>query len=258
MPNILNKLVEDAKRRVSNGYYEIKETTTHQPISLKSALRSTQNNAIIAEIKPISPALGPLRPSIDPAEAAIKLAKGGAVALSVLTEPDNFGGKMENLRIIREKVDLPLLMKDIIVQTEQIQAGRKSGADCVLLIDSVFSARHAPALQGLIQNAHENQLEVLLEVHNEEELERALVSDADIIGVNNRNLSTLETDLNTTARVLRGINERSGKVLISESGFETASDIRKLKSAPVNGFLIGTSIMLSKDMESKVREFVLA
>lgn len=257
MPDILSKLVEDAKRRVSSGYYEIKETTRHQPISLTRALNSAHNNAIIAEIKPISPALGPLRPNIDPVDAAIKLAKGGAVALSVLTEPDNFGGKIDYLRRIREKVDLPLLMKDIIVHKAQIQAGRESGADCVLLIESVFSTHHAP-LESLIQYAHQNRLEVLLEVHSEEELERALVSEADIIGVNNRNLATLETDLNTTTRLLNRVDEKSGKALISESGFENASDIRKLKSAPVDGFLIGSSIMLSEDLERKVREFVLA
>lgn len=256
MPDFLSKLIEDARRRVNTGYYDVRETVAHEPVSLKRALKLAHNNAIIAEIKPISPALGPLRPSIDPVDAAIKLAKGGAVALSVLTEPDNFGGKIENLRRIRENVNLPLLMKDIIVHKTQIHAGKKSGADCVLLIKSIFSSR--PALEDLIQETHRNQLEVLLEVHSEDELEMALASEADIIGVNNRNLTTLETDLNTTARLLRKINERYGKILISESGFESANDIRKLKPGTVDGYLIGSSIMLSEDLERKVREFVLA
>ena len=125
MPNLLNKLSADAERRVNTRYYDIRETTEHDPISLRQALKSSQRPAIIAEIKPISPALGPLRPSIDPVDAAIKLVKGGAAALSVLTEPDNFGGSIENLRLIRRSVGLPLLMKDIIIHKSQIRAGRK-------------------------------------------------------------------------------------------------------------------------------------
>jgi indole-3-glycerol phosphate synthase len=257
MPDILNKLVEDARRRVNGGYYNVKTTATHQPVSLSRALNSAQKNAIIAEIKPISPALGPLRPNIDAVDAAVKLAKGGAVALSVLTEPDNFGGRIDYLRSIREKVEIPILMKDIILHKTQIQAGRESGADCVLLIESVFLANHGP-LESLIQYAHQTRLEVLLEVHNEMELKKALVSDADIIGVNNRNLATLETDLNTTIRLLNSVEGKFGKTFISESGFQNASDIRKLKSTRVDGFLIGSSIMRSEDLEGKVREFVLA
>jgi indole-3-glycerol phosphate synthase len=258
MPDLLTKLIEDAERRVNRGYYDIGETVEHEPVSLRNALKTSHKNAIIAEIKPISPALGPLRPSMDPVDAAIKLAKGGAVALSVLTEPDNFGGKIENLRRIRRNVNLPLLMKDIIIHRSQVHAGKKSGADSILLIESVFSAHHTPSLEGLIHEAHQEQLEVVLEVHSQEELQKALESEAEIIGVNNRNLATLETDINTTARLVGRINQRAGKLLISESGFENANDIRKLKPATVDGFLIGSSIMLSENLETKVREFVLA
>ncbi|MGA2791099.1 MAG: indole-3-glycerol-phosphate synthase [Candidatus Bathyarchaeia archaeon] len=258
MPSLLTKLIEDAERRVGTGYYDIRETVEHETVSLRQVLKSSHRNAIIAEIKPISPALGPLRPSMDPVDAAIKLAKGGAVALSVLTEPDNFGGKIETLRRIRRSVDLPLLMKDIIIHRSQIHAGKKSGADCILLIESVFSAHPTPSMQGLIHEAHQEQLEVVLEVHSEDELQKALESEADIIGVNNRNLATLETDINTTARLVGRINQRAGKAIISESGFENANDIRKLKTATVDGYLIGSSIMLSENLETKVREFVLA
>ncbi len=258
MPDILTKLIDDAIRRVNIGYYDVKGSVKHAPLSLRRVIKSAEKNAIIAEIKPISPALGPLRPEIDPVEAAVKLAKGGAVGLSVLTEPDNFGGNIEFMRRIRTKVNLPLLMKDIIVHRAQIQAGRKTGADCVLLIQSVFSKHSIDSLDHLVKEAHENQLEVLLEVHTEDELGKALESEADILGINNRNLTTLETDIDTTTRLLGKIGQRAGKVLISESGFETASDIRKVKPAIVDGFLIGSSIMLSQDLESKVREFVLA
>jgi indole-3-glycerol phosphate synthase len=258
MSDLLSKLIADAQRRISAGYYDVQQTTEHDPVSLRQALKSAPTNAIIAEIKPISPAAGPLRPSIDPVDAAIKLAKGGATALSVLTEPDNFGGNIENLRLVRQSVRLPLLMKDIIIHKSQIHAARKSGADSVLLIESVFVPQPSQSLEELIHEAHDDQMEVVLEVHAEEELQHAIASQADIIGVNNRNLVTLETDIKTTTRLVGGLNKRAGKILISESGFENASDLRKVKPANVDGFLIGSSIMLSSDLENKVREFVLA
>lgn len=257
MPDILAKLVHDATARVAAGYYNTTENVTHSPISLKRAIQSAEANAIIAEIKPVSPALGPLRPDLDPVEVAARLAKGGAAGLSVLTEPDNFGGNIDFLPRIRANVKLPLLMKDIIVDKTQIQAGSKLGADAILLIESAFD-QNTNLLTDLIQEAHLNHLEVLLEVHSHDEFGRALTSEADIIGINNRNLRTLETDLNTTTRLLRQIDHRTSKPIISESGFETADDVRKMLTAAVNGFLIGSSIMLSQDLESKVREFVLA
>ena len=132
------------------------------------------------------------------------------------------------------------------------------GADSVLLIESVFTLHPSPSIEELIHEAHNDHLEVVLEVHTEKELRKALASEADIIGVNNRNLATLETDISTTMRLVGGLDQRAGKALISESGFENANDLRKVKTAIVDGFLIGSSIMLSEDLESKVREFVLA
>ena len=256
MPNVLSKLISDANARVDTGYYAVTEVVKHDPVSFKSAIRSAEKNAIIAEIKPISPALGPLRPNLDPVDAAVKLARGGAIALSILTEPDNFGGNLAFLQGIRPKVTLPLMMKDIIIDKVQIQAGRKSGADCILLIETVFSKHSIDSRDDLIQEAHQNGLEVLLEAHSEDELDRAMKSDAEIIGINNRDLTTLETDLGNTTRLLESVDRRAGKILISESGFETADDIRKMKLVSIDGFLIGSSIMLSQDLESKVREFV--
>lgn len=258
MPDFLEKLVMDAKRRVSAGYYEVRESVEHEPKSLKEAIKTAEGNAIIAEIKPISPSRGPLRPTIDAAEAAVKLTKGGAVALSVLTEPDNFGGSINNLSRIRTCTRVPLLMKDIIIDQKQVHAARKSGADCILLIMSAFSDTDPALLDDLIQKAHEMRLEVLLEVHNEDELDRALKSEADIVGVNNRNLTTLRIDLNTTPQLLARVHNRAGKVVITESGLESVDDVRRLRLATVDGFLIGSSIMLSDDLEARVREFVLA
>ena len=258
MPDFLSKLIDDAQKRIYAGYYSVLETVEHQPISLKSAIKSAKNNAIIAEIKPISPVRGPLRPEIDAEDTAIKLERGGATGLSVLTEPDNFGGSIESLRKVRRRVSIPLLMKDIVVDKTQIQAAKRYGADCILLIESVFSKHPAMPLDELLQFAHESNLEVLLETHNKDELDRALKSEADIIGVNNRNLATLEIDLLTTTRLLENLTDRGGKTIISESGIETSADIRKLRHVALDGFLIGSSLMLSDDLEGKIREFVLA
>jgi indole-3-glycerol phosphate synthase len=149
-------------------------------------------------------------------------------------------------------------MKDIIIDEVQIQSAKDSGADCVLLIEQIFSKHYVASMEKLITAAHHHTLEVLLEAHNQNELQTALASGADIIGVNNRNLSTLKTDLQTTPRLLRGLKERNNKPIISESGIETSGDIRTLRKIPVDGFLIGSSLMLSPDLESKVREFTLA
>lgn len=258
MPDLLAKLIGDARNRVQTGYYNIQDIVNHQTVSFKRAIKSAERNAIIGEIKPISPARGPLRPAIDPVKAAVQMVNGGAIALSILTEPDNFGGSLENLRRVRERVNLPLLMKDIIIHEKQIEAARKVGADCVLLIETAFSKYPIASLNRLVRYAHESDLEVLLEVHGEAEFERALKSEADIVGVNNRNLSTFETNLNTTLRLTANAELQGDKVLISESGFDSAEDIRKVKPARVDGFLIGSSLMLSEDLERKTREFVLA
>jgi indole-3-glycerol phosphate synthase len=258
MSDFLAKLIQDARKRVSAGYYDVKEESAHHPTSLKRAVKSAERNAIIAEIKPHSPARGPLRVDIDPVKTAKRMMEGGAIAISVLTEPDNFAGSLLSLRNVRANVQLPLLMKDIIVDERQIEAARKTGADSILLIEPVYSKYPISSLARMIRRAHEFGLEVLLEAHTADELKRALNSEADLVGLNNRDLSTLETNLETTIRLLTDSVGRGDKVLISESGFESAEDIRRVKPARVDGYLIGSSIMLAEDLERKVREFVLA
>jgi indole-3-glycerol phosphate synthase len=258
MPDFLAKLIDDARRRVRDGYYDVKDECSHKPISLRRAIKSAERNAIIAEIKPASPTLGPLRPEIDPIRAAKRMLDGGAIALSVLTEPDNFAGSLENLRKVRDHVSVPLLMKDIIIHEKQVEAARKTGADCILLIEPIFSKYPISSLARMIRFAHQFQLEVLLEVHHEDELKRALNTEADLLGLNNRDLSTLETNLETTNQLMAKARGRTEKILISESGFESAEHIRLVKPARVDAFLIGSSIMLADDLERKVREFVLA
>jgi indole-3-glycerol phosphate synthase len=256
MTDFLSKLIADAERRILAGYYDIRQAE-HRPTSLARGIKDATHNAIIAEIKPISPVRGPLRLTLDPVDMALRLQRGGAIGLSILTEPDNFGGSLNNLTNIRPHVKLPLLMKDIIIDNKQIIAAKNSGADCILLIESVFSRRDMKS-SNLIRTAHDLQLEILLEVHNLEELKQASTSDADIIGINNRNLTDLEIDLNTTTKLLNSTKKIEGKIIITESGIERIEDIEKLKKAPIDGFLIGSSIMLAHDIEVRVREFVLA
>jgi indole-3-glycerol phosphate synthase len=258
LPDFLQKLVQDAERRVQAGYYDLEDKTEHQPISMSRKIMKTQRNAIIAEIKRISPALGSLKPELDPVSTAIKLEAGGAAGLSVLTEPDNFGGSIQSLLRIRPHTHLPILMKDIVIDRKQILAARNCGADCILLIQSIFTnLKPSTKLGELMNTAREQDLETLLEVHDENELKNALATSAEMVGINNRNLSTLKIDLETTTRLLKGL-ESTGKVIISESGLENAEDLRKLKGASVDAFLIGSSIMLSENLEQKVREFALA
>src|SRR5208283_1423428 len=156
MGNFLNKLVNDAEKRVREGYYDLDETSQHKPISLSRQIKNASRNAIIAEIKPISPALGLLKPKIDPVDAALRLQRGGAIGLSILTEPDNFGGSLTNLTKIRPYVSLPLLMKDIILDGKQVVAAKKTGADCILLIEKILSKKRIRSAD-LIKAAHDVQ-----------------------------------------------------------------------------------------------------
>ena len=144
-----------------------------------------------------------------------------------------------------------------MIHNKQIIAANNSGADCILLIQTVLSRKGIQSAD-LIKAAHDLQLEVMLEVHNSQEFEQASASDADIIGINNRDLTDLQINLKTTPRLFETSKKPEGKVIITESGLETIEDIRQLKEVPIDGFLIGSSIMLANDIESKVREFVLA
>jgi indole-3-glycerol phosphate synthase len=257
MTDFLDKLIADAERRITRGYYDVNVEVDHEHLSLMRAIKTSSHNAIIAEIKAKSPARGVLRVGLDPKEAAIQLASGGATALSVLTEPENFGGTIESLVQIRPVIGIPLLMKDVILDEQQIEAAKKSGADCVLLMLSAL-IRKGIQPTHLIDKAHSVQLEAILEVHDPEELKQASETNAEIIGINNRNLKDLAIDLNTTTRLLNSAPQLQGKTIISESGLETIEDIRRLKKTHVDGFLIGSSIMLARDLASKVREFAYA
>ncbi len=204
---------------------------------------------IIAEIKRASPSKGIIREYFVPGEIARGYIEGGAAAISIITEEKYFMGKLEYLTALRGNVRLPLLRKDFIVDEYQVYESRVSGADALLLIVSVLSQDD---LRKLLELTYRLGMSALVEVHDEKELERALDAGARIIGVNNRDLKTFKTDLDTTIRLAPYIPR--DRVLVSESGFNTHEDITRLKEHGVEAFLIGEALMREENYIKKLRE----
>ncbi len=258
MSDFYDTLGFDAKVTIDSGYYDVFKPTPSLHLSLKKAILGCNKNPVIAEIKPASPTRGIIRENFDPIEFALAMERGGATAISVLTEPRYFKGSTDTLADIRRAVKLPVLMKDIILSSVQVTAASYIGADVVLLIKALFDRGYGETdLDNMIAMVHTKGLEVLLEVHTEEEFNSAKKTDADIIGINNRNLGTLKVDLNTTKNILKN-NNLKALVVVSESGIETPENLRFLSEAGASAFLIGSSIMLAENVEEKVREFVNA
>jgi len=205
--------------------------------------------ALIAECKERSPSGGLLQTPYDPVNLAGRYAASGASAISVLTEPEFFGGSLEHLRAIRAAVELPLLCKDFIIDPVQLRAARSAGADAALLIVGILDDH---ALQTLHEAATDLGMQVVVEVHTETEARRAVDLGADIIGINNRDLTRMKTDKETTAR-LRPLIPRD-RTVISESGIEGRADIDALARLNVDAALIGESLLRAADLEAKVRE----
>ena len=209
---------------------------------------------MITEVKFSSPALGNIRKVSDPVDIAMQMVNGGAAALSVLTQPFLFDGSPELFMKVREVVKIPMLMKDITIDKIQIDAARKMGADYFLLIQSLFDKKMVLDMDELIEYGHKNGVKVIVEAHTSEEFENACKTNADIIGINNRNLDTLKIDLNTTKNILE--KSDSSKIIISESGIESQDDIRFLHKCGAKGYLIGTAIMKNENIEQTVRGLV--
>ncbi len=211
------------------------------PLSLASALREDGIN-IIAEVKKASPSKGVIRENFDPVLIAAGYANGGAKAISVLTDVQFFQGALTHLETVREAVSLPILRKDFILDPYQLYESRAIGADAVLLI---VAALERNQLRDLAGEAATIGLECLIEVHDERELESIQDLEAPLVGVNNRNLSTFDTDLNVSISLRRLVPPST--TMISESGITTASDIRNLMNHGIRGFLIGESLMRMPD-----------
>jgi len=218
------------------------EVPRRVPNAFVRALTAGAPPRLIAEIKRASPSAGPLRPDLDPAEVARAYAAAGASAVSVLTEPSFFGGSLEDLRAVRGAVTLPVLRKDFILHRYQLLEAVAAGADAALLIVAMLSEDELRALHA---HAMELHLDCLVEVHNEAELDVALRLGLDVVGINNRDLDTMRTDIETTLRLLPRVPE--GVAVVSESGIRTRADIQRLAAAGVHAVLVGETLMRSPD-----------
>jgi indole-3-glycerol phosphate synthase len=212
----------------------------HVPRRFRKALEvaSASGPAIIAELKKASPSKGLIRPDFNVTSLATDLAMAGARALSVLTDEKYFQGSLENLRLASSSTSVPCLRKDFIVDEFQILEALANSADAILLIVAALSQEE---LTSLAKRAAERNLDVLCEVHDEEELGRALDAGCELIGVNNRDLKTFKVDLNTAFRV--GDMLPHGVVAVAESGIENGRDIARLRAAGYDAFLIGETLM---------------
>jgi indole-3-glycerol phosphate synthase len=204
--------------------------------------------SLIAEMKRASPSRGPIRPGASVPEVARVYQEAGAAAMSVLTEPHHFGGSLDDLAAARAACDLPLLRKDFLVDEYQLLEARAAGADAVLLIAAALGQDR---LAQLIAVASELGMDALVEVHDEDEVEAAVAAGAEVIGVNNRDLRSLEVDLETSFRLLADIP--AGTVVVAESGIRRRGDVARLEEAGVDAILVGEALMDAEDPVAAAR-----
>ena len=242
------KRVEEAKLRVPVVSVTTEELTRR---SFSDALSKRPAVNVIAEIKQRSPSKGIIREDFNPVWIAQSYEEGGAAALSVLCEEDFFAGSLEHLAAIRKSINLPLLRKDFIFDEYQLYESAHAGADAVLLIVAILDDA---LLKDLIGLAGELGLDGLVEVHSTDEMERAARAGASIIGVNNRDLTTFNVDLETSVQLAPLAPQ--GTILVSESGIGTGNDIRKLRSAGFDAFLIGEHLMRAEMPGSALKTLI--
>jgi len=252
--NILKKLVNNSQSAIDDGVYDVDVKLQRSEKDFVQIIKSNKHATLLTEVKFSSPSLGKIRTASNPVTIAKQMIAGGSRALSVLTQPHLFNGSPQYFIQVRQAVDVPLLMKDIMIDTIQIDAAEKIGADYMLVIQSLFDQGFLKDIDEFIEYGHKKGLKILLEVHTKQEFQNALKTESDLIGINNRNLDTLEIDLKTTERVLEGYTKT--RPIISESGIETVKDIQYLKKCGADAFLIGSSIMKSDNIEENVRKLV--
>lgn len=258
MPDVLARICQDTLREVEHRKTEasldvLEQRARSAPAcrgfgaALKQAAIKGQF-ALIAEVKKASPSGGLLCPQFDPAQIARDYAQAGAACLSVLTDAPYFQGSPDDLKTVRAAVELPVLRKDFILDPWQVYESRVMGADCILLIMAALTDRQAMALA---EAARSIDLDVLVEVHDRQELDRALGLPTNLLGVNNRNLKTLRTDIATTVELAPYVPP--DRFLIAESGIRSHDDVLLLSRSGVHSFLVGESLLRQQDLPGAVR-----
>ena len=258
-PDILKKIIkrkleEVEERRARTPYADIKKYAfaATSPRSFVYALQRKINAgqaAVIAEIKKASPSKGVIRENFIPAEIAISYENGGAACLSVLTDVDFFQGSDDYFKQAREICSIPVLRKEFILDPFQVYESRMMGADCILLIVACLTDEQLKELSDI---AIELEMDVLVEVHDEEELQRALKLELPMIGINNRNLRTFETSLQTTIDLLKQIPDDC--IVVTESGINNKEDVALMQQHNVNAFLVGEAFMRADEPGEKLAE----
>jgi indole-3-glycerol phosphate synthase len=250
---IVEKRQEAEQKKRSLPVTALKKVISQRkvPLDFASAL-SGDSIKLIAEVKKASPSKGVLCPDFNPVALAQTYAQGGAAAISVLTEVNHFQGSIDYLVAIREEVSLPLLRKDFIFDPYQIYESAASGADALLLIAAILSQKQLGELLALSRDL---SLSCLVEVHNENEVTKALLAGAEIIGINNRDLNTFTVDIETTRRLRPLIPE--GRIVVSESGIRSRDDIKKMKEWGVNAVLVGEALVTASNISAKMEELIL-
>ena len=258
LPSILQRILETKAREVADrsqslSLADVAARAADQPpargFTERVKSQAARGPAVIAEIKKASPSAGVIRPDFKPPDIAKSYAEAGAVCLSVLTDVEYFQGADRFLQQAREACGLPVLRKDFLIDPWQVYESRVLGADCVLLIVAALSDDQLQELDGL---AREVGLDVLVEVHDEAEMERALVTGAGLVGVNNRDLHTFTTDLATSER-LRDRVPRD-RTFVTESGIHTPVDVHRMRSAGIDAFLVGEAFMRARDPGAALRQ----
>lgn len=264
--NVVKSLVENSFKSIDEGLYNITNIDySHEALNLKKNildLKAKNKIPIITEIKFSSPSKGVImnREGADLLNISREMIKAGAAGLSVLTQKYLFNGSLNNFVMIRQDTSIPMLMKDIIVSEIQLDCAKKIGADYILLIMNIFDKNLAEGdLDKFVRYAHKKGLNILFEVHHEDEFNEILkfnLEKNDLIGINNRNLDNLKIDLEITEKLLKKF-DKGKNVIVSESGINNTNQIKQLKNAGADAFLIGTSIMeKNKQIAIKIKELV--
>ena len=242
--------VEAAKRVISDSaMFSMARQSRRQPLSLRGALGGNYSG-VIAEFKRRSPSKGNINPSADVATVVSGYAHNGAAACSVLTDTRFFGGSLADLDVARASVQLPLLRKEFVVDSYQVAEAYLHGADAVLLIASLLTADE---IEALLVVAHDFGLEAIVEIHSEREIAK-IPADADIVGVNNRNLRNFNTDIDASYNMMRLLP--GGVMKIAESGIVSHNDLHRLRTIGYDGFLIGEAFMKKDDPAEALRSFI--